>query len=101
MLQVLPGISVVPQQCDDAEQHRRRAKDDPSIQRRLHTEKATLSLLRACRIRRGHFRSMFCSVSEKRGMDEFAYFSMGGRPTKSRSTTSAACQYSLSDLHWT
>ena len=48
MLQVLPGISVVPQ-CDDAEQHRRRAKDDPSVQRRLHTEKATLSLLRACR----------------------------------------------------
>src|SRR5438105_11660472 len=49
MLQVLPGISVVPQQCDDAEQHRRRAKDDPSVQRRLHTEKATLSLLPACR----------------------------------------------------
>jgi hypothetical protein len=49
ILQVLPGINVVPQQCDDAEQHRRRAKDDPSVQRRLHTEKATLSLLPACR----------------------------------------------------
>jgi hypothetical protein len=41
MLQGLPGISVVPHQCDDAEQHRRRAKDDPSVQRRFHTQKVT------------------------------------------------------------
>jgi len=38
---------------------------------------------------------MFCSVSEKRGMHEFAYFSIGGLPTKSGSTASAASQYSL------
>jgi len=42
---------------------------------------------------------MFCSVSEKRGMHEFAYFSIGGLPTKSGSTASAASQYSLRDLH--
>ena len=41
MLQVLQGLSVVPHQCDDAEQHRRRAKDDPSVQRRFHTQKVT------------------------------------------------------------
>ena len=29
-------ISIVPHQCDDAEQHRRRAKDYPPVQRRLH-----------------------------------------------------------------
>jgi hypothetical protein len=39
MLQVLPGISVVPHQCDDAEQHRRRAKDDPPARRPFHTQK--------------------------------------------------------------
>src|SRR5439155_4276674 len=49
--------------------------------------------------KRGHFRSMFCSVSEKRGIHEFAYFSIGGLPTKSGSTASAASQYSLRDLH--
>ena len=42
---------------------------------------------------------MFCSVSEKRGMHEFAYFSIGGLPTTSGSTASAASQYSLRDLH--
>ena len=42
---------------------------------------------------------MLCSVSEKRGMHEFAYFSIGGLPTKSGSTASAASQYSLRDLH--
>ena len=42
---------------------------------------------------------MFCSVSEKRGMHEFAYFSIGGLPTKSGFTASAASQYSLRDLH--
>ena len=42
---------------------------------------------------------MFCSVSEKRGMHEFAYFSIGGLPTKSGSTASAASQYRLRDLH--
>jgi hypothetical protein len=42
---------------------------------------------------------MFCSVSEKRGMHEFAYFSIGGLPTKSGSTASAASQYSLRNLH--
>jgi hypothetical protein len=41
---------------------------------------------------------MFCSVSEKRGTHEFAYFSIGGLPTKSGSTASAASQYSLRDL---
>src|SRR5207253_11173118 len=50
-------------------------------------------------LRGGHFRSMFCSVSEKRGMHEFAYFSIGGLPTKSGSTASAASQYRLRDLH--
>src|SRR5439155_14543612 len=49
--------------------------------------------------KRGHFRSMFCSVSEKRGMHEFTYFSIGDLPTKSGSTASAASQYSLRDLH--
>jgi hypothetical protein len=43
---------------------------------------------------------MFCSVSEKRGMHEFTYFSIGGLPTKSRILlASAASQYSLRDLH--
>jgi hypothetical protein len=42
---------------------------------------------------------MFCSVSEKRGMHKFLYFSIGGLPTKSGSTASAASQYSLRDLH--
>ena len=32
-------------------------------------------------------------------MHEFAYFSIGGLPTKSGSTASAASQYSLRDLH--
>jgi hypothetical protein len=32
-------------------------------------------------------------------MQEFAYFSIGGLPTKSGSTASAASQYSLRDLH--
>ena len=41
MLQVLPGISVVPHQCDDAEPHRRRAKDDATVERRFHTQKVT------------------------------------------------------------
>jgi hypothetical protein len=80
MLQVLPGISVVPQQCDDAEQHRRRAKDDPSVQRRLHNGKSNAVVASGLSHKRGHFRSMFCSVSEKRGMHEFACFSIGGRP---------------------
>src|SRR5207245_5673456 len=40
---------------------------------------------------------MFCSVSAKRGMHEFAYFSIGGLPTKSGSTASAASQYSFTN----
>ena len=39
--QGLPGVRVVPHQCDDAEQHRRRTKDDTPVLRRLHTEKIT------------------------------------------------------------
>ena len=42
---------------------------------------------------------MFRSVSEKRGMHEFAYLSIGGLRTKPGSTPSAASQYSLRDLH--
>src|SRR5260370_39582120 len=73
MLKFFPGISVGPHQCDDAEQHRRCAKDNPPIQRRLHTEKATPSLLRACGTSEVISALCFCSVSEKRGMHEFAY----------------------------
>jgi hypothetical protein len=86
MLQVLPGISVVPHQCDDAEQHPRRAKDSPPIQRRLHTEKATPSLLRACGTSAVISALSLCSVSEKRGIHEFAYLSMGDLRTKPGST---------------
>jgi hypothetical protein len=39
--QGLPGVRVVPHQCDDAKQHRRRAEDDPPVRRRFHPEKAT------------------------------------------------------------
>jgi hypothetical protein len=72
----------VPRQCDDAEQHRRRAKHDPPVERRLHTEKATPLLLRACGTREVISALSFCSVSEKRGMHEFAYLSMGALRTK-------------------
>ena len=41
VLQVLPGVRVVPHQGDDPEQHRRRAQDDPPVQCRLHTAKLT------------------------------------------------------------
>ena len=92
LLQVLPGVSVVPHQCDDAEQHRRRAKDNPPIQRRLHREKATPSLLRACGTSEVISALSFCSVSEKRGMHEFAYLSMGDLRIKPGSTPSAASQ---------
>ena len=98
MLQVLPGVRVVPHQCDDAKQHRRRAKDNPPIQRRLHTEKATPSLLRACGTSEVISALSFCSVSEKRGMHEFAYLSLSGLRTKPGCTPSAASQYSLRDL---
>jgi hypothetical protein len=37
LTQGLPGVRVVPHQCDDAEQHRRRAKDDPPVQCCFHT----------------------------------------------------------------
>jgi hypothetical protein len=75
MLQVLPGISVVLHQCDDAEEHRRRAKDSPPIQHRLHTEKATPSLLRARGTGEVISALSFCCVPEKRGMHDFAYLS--------------------------
>ena len=35
---LLPGVRVVPQQCNGAEQHGRRPKHDPSVERRFHTE---------------------------------------------------------------
>ena len=41
MLQVLPGIGVVPGQCDNAEQHCRCAKDKPPVRCCLHTENLT------------------------------------------------------------
>ena len=50
MSQVLPSIGIVPHQCDDAEQHRRRAKNDPSIQWSPHGEKARLPSSAASRI---------------------------------------------------
>ena len=37
LTQGLPGVGVVPHQCDDAEQRRRRAKHDPPVQRCFHT----------------------------------------------------------------
>ena len=40
--QGLPGVSVVPHQGDDAEQHRRRTKDDLPVQRRLHPKSLIL-----------------------------------------------------------
>jgi hypothetical protein len=90
----------VPHQCDDAEQHRRRAKENPPIRCRLHTEKARPSLLLwVCGTREVIAALPFCPVSEKRGLHEFAYLAMGGLRTKTGSTPSAASQYSLKDLH--
>lgn len=39
----MPGFRVVPYQCDDAEQHRRRAKDDPPAEHCFHTEQSNRS----------------------------------------------------------
>src|SRR5689334_24610286 len=44
MSQVLPGVGVMPHQCDDAEEHRRCAKNEPSVKRSFHREKVRLSL---------------------------------------------------------
>ena len=90
MSQGLPGVRVVPHQCYDAEQHRRRAKDDPSVQRRLHTEKVSLPLLQASNTSDVISALSPCSVSEKGGMHEFGYFSIGCLHTNSESSPSAA-----------
>src|ERR1700690_3510180 len=50
LTQGLPGVSVVPQQGDDAEQHRRRAKDDPPVPPGLHTRNSN-TLENNCRRR--------------------------------------------------
>jgi hypothetical protein len=51
MLQVLPGVSVVPHQRDGTEQHGCYAKDNPTVHRCLHAEKITDYLGRKQRIR--------------------------------------------------
>jgi hypothetical protein len=38
MLQVLPRVSVVPEESDEAEEHRRPTKDYPPVDRRLHED---------------------------------------------------------------
>jgi hypothetical protein len=89
----------VPHQRDDAEQHRRRAKHNPRIQRGLHTEKAAPHTLWACGTSQVISALSFFSVSEKRGMQEFAYLSIGGPCTEPGYIPYAASQYSLRDFH--
>jgi len=44
LTQGLPGVRVAPHQGDEAEQRRRRAKNDPPVQPCFHAERVTLSL---------------------------------------------------------